>query len=117
MKTRKRMVAMLMTLVLAPPVALVSQAAPASAHGRCSTRGLGRVSDLSASKRVSCAQARRVAAAYDSVILGSGAFPGKKPVSAGGFACASRRAGGESEETFKVHCRSKNRAVRFIWGV
>ena len=108
---------MLMTLVVAPPVALVWQAAPASAHGRCSTRGLERVIQLSASKRVSCAQARRVAAGYDSAILRSGAFPGKKPIPVGGFACTTRSAGPRSEETFKVGCRAKSRVVRFVWGV
>lgn len=67
----------------------VGMASPAAAHGDCRST-VGRVTDLSASRRVSCGAARKVAAAYDSKVMKGGSFPGTGRVKAGGFAATAR---------------------------
>lgn len=88
---------------------------PASAHGACRHRG-ERVSGLTASARVRCATAQRVAAAYDTAVLRGGNFAtGRVP--AAGYTCHTRPVGGPEEETFKVRCTRRGGVVHFGWGV
>ena len=100
-------------LVAATAVGLAS---PAAAHGACSST-VERVTDLSASRRVSCGAARKVAAAYDARLMVGGSFPDKGRVAAGGFSCATTSVGHDSEESFSVRCSSRRGVVRFVWGV
>jgi len=91
-------------------------ARPAAAHGACLST-VERVTDLSASRMVSCAEARKVAAAYDAKVMGGGSFPGKGRLAAEGFSCATTSVGHDSEESFSVRCGSRRGVVRFMWGV
>ena len=100
-------------LVVATGVGLAS---PAAAHGDCRST-VERVSDLSASRRVSCRTARKVAAAYDAKVMKGGSFPGKGRVRAGGFSCSTTSTGQDSDESFSVRCATRRGAVRFVWGV
>ena len=100
-------------LVVATGVGLAS---PAAAHGACGST-VERVTDLSASRRVSCGAARKVAAAYDAKVIAGGSFPGNGRVAAGGFSCATTSVGPDSEESFSVRCGSRRGVVRFVWGV
>lgn len=95
--------------------AWIGTAPPASAHGACRYGG-ERVTGLSASSRVSCNTARRVAAAYDAAVMGDGSFPGGR-VPAAGYSCRTTPAGDPSEETFTVRCTRSGNVVRFAWGV
>ena len=100
-------------LVVATSVGLAS---PAAAHGDCRSP-VERVTDLSASRRVTCGAARKVAAAYDTKVMQGGSFPGQGRVKARGFSCATTSTGHESEESFSVRCTSRRGVVRFVWGV
>ncbi len=91
-------------------------ASPAAAHGACRPT-VDRVTDLSASRRVSCGAARKVAAAYDAKVLAGGSFPDEGAIAAGGFSCATTSLGHDSEESFSVRCGSRRGVVRFMWGV
>lgn len=91
-------------------------ASPAAAHGACRPT-VERVSDLNASRKVSCGQARKVAAAYDAKVMAGGSFPGQGRVAARGFSCATTSVGHDWEESFAVRCTSPRGVVRFVWGV
>ncbi len=101
------------TLVVASGLGLAS---PAAAHGACRPT-VERVSDLSASRKVSCGAARKVAAAYDAKVMAGGSFPGQGRVAARGFSCATISVGHDWEESFSVRCASGRGVVRFVWGV
>ena len=100
-------------LVVAASVGLPS---PAAAHGDCRST-VERVTDLSASRRVSCGAARKVAAAYDSKVMKSGSFPGEGRIKAVGFSCTTTSTGHDSNESFSVRCATRRGVVRFVWGV
>lgn len=101
--------------LLAVPVPVIG-ASSASAHGTCRP-GTERVSELVASRGVSCATARQVAAAYDAAVMSGGEFPSRKPVAARRFSCRTTTVGHPSEESFTVLCRQGRLTVRFAWGV
>lgn len=95
--------------------AWIGSAEPASAHGTCRYSG-DRVTGLTASARVCCATARRVAGAYDTAVMQGGSFPGGR-VAVAGYSCRTTTVGDAAEETFTVRCSSGQHAVRFAWGV
>jgi len=95
--------------------AWTGSAEPASAHGACRYGG-DRVTGLTASARVRCATAQRVAAAYDSAVMQGGSFPGGR-VAAAGYLCRTTAVGEAAEETFAVRCSGGRNVVRFAWGV
>lgn len=98
-------------------MSLVTMAGPAAAHGSCRGPAVERVSEVTASRRVSCATARRVAEGYDRRVMASEQFPGGDRVAVGRFSCATRPAPNQ-EETFKVRCSARGGdVVRFSWGV
>lgn len=94
----------------------VGMASPASAHGACRS-ATERVSGLTATAKVSCTTARKVAAGYDTEVMAGGAFPGGSRVSTRGFSCATTPVGHESEESFSVRCAGRRGVIRFAWGV
>ncbi len=100
-------------LVVATGVGLAS---PAAAHGDCRST-VERVTELSASRRVSCGAARKVASAYDSKVMRGGSFPADGRVKAAGFSCATASTGHDSDESFSVRCATRRGVVRFVWGV
>lgn len=114
--SKGRWVASLGVAAAMTAAAWVGSAPPASAHGACRYTG-DRVSGLTASARVSCATARRVAAAYDAAVMGEGSFPDGSRVPAAGFSCRTKPVGSESEESFTVRCARGGNIVRFAWGV
>ena len=91
-------------------------ASPAAAHGACRSP-VERVTDLRASRRVSCAGARKVAAAYDAKVMDSQSFPGGNRVKVRGFTCATTSTGHEAQESFSVRCATGRNVVSFQWGV
>ncbi len=93
----------------------VATAEPASAHGRCRSSE-ERVSELTASARVRCATARRVAIAYDTAVMRSGSFPGGR-VAAARYTCRTTSVGAAEQESFAVLCTTRGGVVRFAWGV
>ena len=95
--------------------AWIGSAEPASAHGACRYGG-DRVTGLTASARVRCATARRVAGAYDSAVMQGGSFPGGR-LAVAGYSCRTTTVGEAAEETFSVRCSSGRNVVRFAWGV
>lgn len=95
---------------------VVGDTTPAAAHGACRST-TERVSQLSASTKIACGLAQRVAAAYDRVVMAGGAFPGENRIAVPGMACATTSVGDESEETSSVKCVGRRGVVRFTWGV
>lgn len=89
---------------------------PVAAHGACRST-TERVTGLSASGRITCGAAQRVAAAYDTAVMTGRSFPGAGALAVEGFRCTTTSVGHESEETFSVRCAGRRGEIRFAWGV
>lgn len=103
------------TAVALVAAAWLATAGPASAHGACRFTG-ERVSGLTASARIGCATARRVAAAFDRAVMRGGTFPEGR-LRAAGYNCRTRADGPPEQETSTVRCTRGGNVVRFAWGV
>jgi hypothetical protein len=112
---RRRWPAIAAVAIAMTAAAWTGSTGPASAHGACRYTG-DRVTGLTASARVGCATAQRVAGAYDSTVMDGGSFPGGR-VAVAGYSCRTTTVGDAAEETSTVRCSRGRNAVRFVWGV
>jgi hypothetical protein len=103
----------------APPASNSPPAPDSSTAGSSCEEGLERVDGLG-TLGADCETGRRVAAAYDSEVMGAGTFPDNAPLAvADDWFCGSK-VSDESQETFAVLCDKGNpgmEAVSFTWGV